>query len=498
MTMTARREGALLAIILVLSTMPMWFVTTPPLIDLLGHMGRYRIQLGLAASPALQANWGYQWLPIGNLGVDLLMELFGRLLGVERASWLVAALLPPLLIWGIVRLARAWHGRVPPTIVAAFPFALSYPWQYGLINFWLGVGLSFHSAASVIGRPKSVGSPAGLAILSLGLWICHVFGWAIFAILVFAHSVSAVPVKQWPRRLPALLPLGIPAIVMALQRYGSHESAITVGWFAWAHKWSSMLFTLRDQYQLFDIACLAFAAFPIWADLRSREQMSVARPGAIAAAILLAAVLILPYQLFGSAWADARLWPVVFMVAIAAVAPRDDAPRAWTLLLPAALLAMFVSRIVVGAVGFAEYDRAFSSHLAGLETIPRGSRVATFVRFPCDVPWRRPRLEHMDGMAIVRRDAFTNGQWDTTGAELVKPLAARGTRYNADPSELLGLNQCRDDLRPLLTETIGELPRDRFDYVWVLDFAPASLPSYLGLEAVYADDRSIIYRIQKP
>ena len=28
-------------------------------------------------------------------------------------------------------------------------------------------------------------------------------------------------------------------------------------------------------------------------------------------------------------------------------------------------------------------------------------------------------LEHLDGMAIVRRDAFTNGQWDVPGAELI-------------------------------------------------------------------------------
>jgi hypothetical protein len=259
-----------------------------------------------------------------------------------------------------------------------------------------------------------------------------------------------------------------------------------------------MLFTLRDQYQLFDILCLVFAAFPIWAALRMSNRLHMARTGAIAALILFIALLILPYQLFGSAWADARLWPVVFMVALIAVAPRKDAPRAWTLILPAALLAMFVCRIVVGAIGFAEYNRAFSRHLAGLETIARGSRVATFVRFPCFPPWRRPRLEHMDGMAIVRRDAFTNGQWDVPGAELVKPLAARGSAYNADPSELVGLNHCLDDLRPALAETIGQFPRDRFDYVWVLDFAPASLPSYPGLAAVYADDRSIVYRIQKP
>jgi hypothetical protein len=479
------------------STLPLWFVQTPPLIDLLGHMGRYHIQLNLADSPALQAHWQYQWALIGNLGVDLLMEPLGRLLGVERATWLVAALLPPLMILGIVQLARAWHGEIPPTIIAAFPLALAYPWQYGLVNYWLGAALAFHAAAFAAARPRIGASAPGLVLLSLGLWVCHVYGWAIFAILESARVLADAPVREWHRRLARLLPLGAPVLVMLALSYGQHNNAVTDGWFVWHNKLSSLLFVLRDQDFLFDILSLIAVMSVVLAPFR--EHMRFARVGLIAAAVLVAATFVLPYRLLGSAWADGRLWPIVLMVLIASACPSKDAPPLARRLLPALLLALFLARLIVGAFGFAAYDRAYRSHLAALDRVERGARVAAFVRFPCLGDWRRTRLEHLDGMAIVRRDAFTNGQWDVPGAQLVTPLAARGTLFNSDPSELVGLDyRCMDDLRPRLAETIAHLPRERFDYVWVLDFDPRSLPSYPGLVPVFTDERTILYRIARP
>jgi hypothetical protein len=493
------KQALVLLAAMLAATIPMWFVRIPPLIDLPGHMGRYHVQLNLAHSPLLQAHWAYEWRLIGNLGIDLLMEPLGRTLGIERASWLVAALLPPLMIWGIVRLARAWHGSVPPTVVAAFPFALSYPWQYGLVNFWLAAALALHAAASAIRRPRTFASPVALAGLSLALWTCHIYGWAIFAILVWSHAIASKP-SEWPRRMLACLPLAAPILVMLALSYGQHDGAATLGWWRWQHKWGSLLYTLRDQHRLLDLFSLALCLVPFAAALFPWSRLRIAPAGAIAAAAVLLAVVILPYQLLGSAWADARLWPLAFISATIAVSSGQDASVLWQRWVPALLLALFGARLIVGAIGFAEYDRAYKRHLTALDRVEAGSRIATLARYPCaaQVPWRRPRIEHLDGIAILRRDAFTNGQWDVPGGETIVPLAARGTRYSADPSELVRARDCPDDLRPQLAASIARLPRDRFDYVWVLDFDPASLPRYRELEPVYTDDRTALYRIQKP
>ncbi len=475
---------------MLVATMPLWFVSLPPLIDLLGHMGRYHIQLNLADSPALQANWDYRWLLIGNLGSDLAMELLGRIFGVERGAVILGALLVPIMMAGMVRLARAVHGHVPATIWAAFPFAMAYPWHYGLVNFWMGIGLALHAAAWAIAAQPSRWQSVWLGIVALGLWVVHIYGWVVFGVLIVAFRLAK---RDW-RGLLALWPLAAPLIVMAVQGYGSSgNAAATLGWFDWRYKGLALLWTLRDQSAVFDLACLAAVALLMIASIGWRT-LGWRAPLAIAAVLLVAAIAIIPYQLLGSAYADARLWPVAILVALLAIDVRS--PRAATAVATAAA-AVFVARIAVTTWGFAGYDRDFALHLRALDRVERGARIAVLVSFPCDVAWRRPRIEHLDALVIVRRDAFTNGQWDVPGAQTLIALGGRGTPFNADPSQLVRRRGCPVDLRAELGARIARVPRDRFGYVWVLGFAPASLPRYEGLQPIYADAQTILYRTRK-
>jgi hypothetical protein len=211
------RQRTILAVAMVLSTLPFWFVAIPPLNDLPGHMGRYHLQLALPTSAALQANWDLHWMLIGNLGVDLIMQVVGPIAGVERGTWLVVMAIPPLMIWGLVRLANAFHGHVPPTIVAAFPLVFAYPFQTGLVNFWLAVALAFHASASVIANPERWVRPLLLGGSSVLLWICHIYGWAIFVgIVAVARLVDRRDVGV-VHRFAGLWPLAAPIALMLYQ-----------------------------------------------------------------------------------------------------------------------------------------------------------------------------------------------------------------------------------------------------------------------------------------
>ena len=67
----------LIAALIVASAVPLLYPPIPPLVDLLGHMGRYRVELDLGHSPWLPLYYGYHWAAIGNLGVDLLVMALG-------------------------------------------------------------------------------------------------------------------------------------------------------------------------------------------------------------------------------------------------------------------------------------------------------------------------------------------------------------------------------------------------------------------------------------
>ena len=61
-----------LAAVVLLTAVPLLYPQIPPLVDLPGHMGRYRVELDLAHSPWLSRYYDYHWAAIGNLGVEWL------------------------------------------------------------------------------------------------------------------------------------------------------------------------------------------------------------------------------------------------------------------------------------------------------------------------------------------------------------------------------------------------------------------------------------------
>ncbi len=71
------QRGVMAALVLA-AAIPLLYPPIPPLVDLFGHMGRYRVELDLAHSPWLQRYYEYHWEAIGNLGVDLLVMPAGQ------------------------------------------------------------------------------------------------------------------------------------------------------------------------------------------------------------------------------------------------------------------------------------------------------------------------------------------------------------------------------------------------------------------------------------
>jgi hypothetical protein len=465
-------------------------------------MARYRVQIDIANDPLLQRNWGFHWAIIGNLGDDLLVWPLAKLIGLERAVWVIVTAIPPLLAWGMVRTVRTIHGRLPGTALAALPFALAYPFQFGFVNFWLGVALAFHAFAF---WPRTNGLRHWLVFVPVGLalWTCHAFAWGVFGVLVGSWELAQALGRSPLRPIAAIwgvvarcAPLLLALIPMLLWREG-HGMA-TYGWFLWPMKLIWFTEALRDQWRQLDISSLsaiqsALVGVIVWVFVRDR-RLAIDPHLGIATIVLALLYLIMPYQQFGSGYADTRMAPLVMMVAILAVAPPVGRIDRYCAVAAVVLLTI---RLTVSASGFAAYDRDFTSHLRALDYIKRGSKVAALVASPCPKPWREPRTQHLASLAVVRRDAFVNTHWDVGGAELLRPIGAVGTAFNADPSQFVFVRRrCLSDLRPRLAQRIAAVPRDLFDYVWVFGFDPKRLPAYPGLRPLYADGASVLYAVQ--
>jgi hypothetical protein len=494
------------AALMLLSTAPLWFTTVPPLIDLPGHMGRYYVELNLAHSPALQRYWDFHWRLIGNLGADLLVAPLAAAFGLQRAVWAIALSLPPLMIWGIARMSRALHGQVTPFALAAAPFALAYPYQYGFLNYWLASGLAFHAFASWVeadaGRLPGTRRAALFAPAAGLIWLAHAYGWAILVVLVGAYELC----RNWRREVSAwgqvvltilgrVWPILLPALLMLAWRQGGGGGQ-AADFFNFGRKLAALFCTLRDQNIWLDSVSLIFAGTLLYFGLRDRSAR-VAAALVVAAAVILALILLMPGQMFGSHYADIRLWPIFFIVGLAAIAPANAGWRGASVIAGVAL-ALFVVRIGATSAGFAAYDQSYARHLRALDYAPEGASIAVLTYDPNCEGWRHERVAHIGSLAIVRKDAFVNSQWEIPGGLLITPLHASGTAFNADPSENVGPPGCHGPIGPALQEKFRQIPRDRFDYVWLLGFDPRVVQPPPGVRLLYSDDRSAFYELRSP
>ena len=161
----------------------------PTLVDLFGHMGRYRVELDLNHSSWLQQYYNYHWAAIGNLGVDLLVIPLGQLLGLEPAVKLIVVTIPPMTAAGFLWVAREVHGRVPPTAFFALPFIYGYPFMFGFVNFALSVALAFLAFGLWLrlGRLERTVIREWLFVpISLVVFFAHTYGWGLLGLMCFS------------------------------------------------------------------------------------------------------------------------------------------------------------------------------------------------------------------------------------------------------------------------------------------------------------------------
>jgi hypothetical protein len=492
-----------LAAVVLFSAIPLLWPDVPPLLDLPGHMGRYRVQLDLATSPDLQQYYGFRWQLIGNLGVDLLVELLAPLIGLEAAVKAIAIAIPMLTVLGLLWVAREVHGRVPPTALFAVPFAYNFPFLFGFVNFALAMALALNGFALWLrlARLDHLRMRAALFMpISVILWVIHAFGWGTLGVLAF----SAELVRQYDngrnfisagfRSALHCLALAPPVVLVLLWR--SESAGRTMDFFNWHGKWEWLRMVLRDRWEWFDLAALGLVCLLLLYAAVSR-RLTFSR-NLVATAIFMSIVFVLlPRVVFGSAYADMRLAPYLFAILLVGIRIPETATLAFRRALALAGIAFILVRTAGTTVSMWMYDRAFDRELAALNHVPHGARLVSFVGRPCREPWGMSRLLHLPGMAIVRRHAFSNDQWTMAGAQLLRVRYKPGWPFIRDPTEVVTPVRCNREVWRSNEQALSGFPRDAFDYVWLISPLGTIDPKLTrGLRPIWRDGASALYRVE--
>jgi hypothetical protein len=514
--------------IAIASTIPLWWPSIPPLVDLPGHLGRYRIQLELAHSQSLQRYFSFHWALIGNLGVDLLIIPLAPLLGLEGAVKLIVMTVPALTVAGIYWVNREVHGRIPPTALFAVPFVYNFPFNFGFTNFSLSMALALIALGGWL-RLSSREHPwlrgAAFVPVSCLIWLVHAFGWAFLILTVWSaqlvrkHDSGSGYVKAAVRAGFDCLILCLPFVLMIVWRFDAPSSG-TGGFFALAAKTYSFAAILRDRWVLWDSYSAAVGVVLVGSAIFDK-RMGFSRKLGIPAAVLLVVYFLMPWSIFGSAYADMRLAPYMMILGICAVRFRDSDAVPGERLLASLGIAFMALRLAGNTLSFGMAESEMRRQTQALAYIPQGARVFNLIGDTCGKEWRMPRHAHLASLVIERKRGFSNDQWRLPGTQLLEIHYPMAGVFQTDPSEVAYSREClKRTLKSMLKERaiwrrrgkidnsplpIGlsadqallKFPRWAFDYVWVLKAPDFDMKARPGLVPIWRSEDSVLYRIDR-
>lgn len=497
----ATRWFALVAILA--TALPLLWPSVPPLTDVPGHMGRFRVMLDGPDAGIFAAWYHFEWKAIGYLGVDLLVLALAPLVGLEPAVKIVVMAIPMLLAGAILWISHEAHGRVQPLALLALPFAYHFGFQLGFLNYALSVALALASLALWMrlgGMQRWMLRAAIFSIVPFIVWTAHVVGWVILCLVVFAVETgrqrdagSGWLAAVWRSGLNCI-PLALPAIMFLAWRPGDASTG-SDWWLGLPLKPGWLVMGLRDRWRWLDVASMMLIALLLYRAIRSPHS----KPAiglAIAAVLMLAFFIAMP---FGSAYGDARLTAVIWILALLAMGARASTPRREQHVIALVGLALFTVRIAAGTASMVIEDRGWNSHLAALDHVPRGARMISLVTLTCDQPWRMGRTAHLPGMAIVRRGAFSNDQFDLGGTALLTVKTGENAGFAKDPSQIVTPVRCpkTDEFRTF-SQAIDQFPRRHYDYLWLIDASPLDARQAHGLRLVWQRGRDYLFMIDHP
>lgn len=485
-----------LILLVIVTTVPLIYPAIPPLTDLPGHLASYHIAAALESSTDLQRYYDIRWEVAGNLGVNLLIIPLTKLFDVELGLKVIVLFIPMILAAGLLGVARELHGGIQPTALFALPLTYHHAFHFGFLNFSLSAGLCFVALwlwlwMGRIGRQRLrtlLFIPVATAV-----WLTHAYGWGMLGILLFSFQVvdrrrTGVPLPFAAIRAAIdCLPLAIPILIMLV--WPSRNVANTGGWFEWTNKILWIVSILRERWQIWDAASAALLLALMLLGLIGRTIPMEPR-ARVAVILLFIAFMILPRVLLGSGYADMRLAAFIVATALIGLAP----PASWTArkrnVIAALALVFLLARISVTTAAYAQISDRWGEQLAAVDHIARGSRVLVLDDVRCS-EWADDRLDHVSSFAVVRKDAFTNGQFTVAGA-LVDVKYRAGTPFVADPSHLMRRPPCEGG-KKRIRAALGVLPR-HFDYIWFVGLPRAQWPRTPGLRPIWNSNDGLLLR----
>jgi hypothetical protein len=396
---------AAFALLLAVAVTPLFSTVLPPLVDYPNHLAR----LQLIASGG-NAFYAVRWAPLPDLAADLVVPALARAMPLELAGKLFLALSFALLAGGTLWLNRVISGRWRWWPLLAFALLYNRSFLWGFINYLFGLGVALCGVALwlALDERRWLRVPISAAV-ALACFFSHIAAFGIYALAVAGVELppvlSLVRARRFGGAAERIALAGIQFVAPAIIVFGFEPAAPSgpLGFAFWRK--FDLLFSVFDNYSRpFDIACFVLFLGLIGA-LAWRRHLAIAPRLGMAVAIVAAAYLLLPNQIFSGSGADHRVPVALFLLLIAATAPAAALRRRTALTVGLAAAAIFGARMAAIEAVWLKSDTLYTADIMVIDSLPRGAKLA--VAFPPREIGAGgiPQL-HVATLAAARRAAF--------------------------------------------------------------------------------------------
>jgi hypothetical protein len=401
---TAKIFAAFL-LLLALVSAPLFSTVLPPLVDYPNHLAR--LQLIAAGGDEFYA---VRWALLPDLAADLAVPVLALKMPLELAGKVFLVLSFALLAGGALWLNRIASGRWRWWPLLAFALLYNRSFLWGFINYLFGLGFALCGLALwlALDERRWLRAPVSAAV-ALACFFSHFAAFGIYTLTI--AGVELPPVLSLLRTrhystaaervAVAAAQFIVPAIVFIGFAPHANDGAIS---FAFWRKFD-LLFSVFDNYSRpFDILCFVLFIGLI-GTLAWRRYLSIAPRLGVALALVAAAYILLPNQVFSGSGADHRVAVALFLLLIATIWPSRSPPRRVALALGMAAGLIFAARMAVIETMWLRSDAIYAADIAAIDTLPRGAKLA--VAFPArEVSAGGIPQLHVATLAAARRGAF--------------------------------------------------------------------------------------------
>ncbi len=464
-----------LTVVSALLLVPFLITDVPPILDYPNHLARLVLLHAGPDDAVLGPVFTPHWTIIPNLAIDVIGTPLLRVLPVHVAGRCLLGGILLLNLAGVIALHRALFGRRSYWPLASALVAYNCTFLLGFLNWQISGGLAMLSAAGWLTWRERwpIATVTAACVASVALFFCHLMGLAFFLVLIGSAELHAGRGNKgmlW--RAAGLLPVLAGPVVLSLQTT-LRDVPAAMQWMSLHDKTVQVATPFINYVFPLDLFSVAVVYGGIILGIAA-GWLVVAPRAVVALVTVVAAYVILPFDLKSASFLDTRVAIMVGWLAFAVVDPVVPRPRAWRLVV-VGCVALFLVRMGVLADAWTGHRRDLAELRSVIADVPPGATVYVTNVPQDEAPayWdagpRSRRLSntlrmdyHQSALLLIERGAFWPG--------LFANPAQQPIRLRADYALLARSAHHMPSHRRLVADPDPALPALlAFDYVLMLE-----------------------------